>query len=120
MKNYICTGHSALLTMQDNDVNTISTLAYTGTNIDWSWVIEEDGNLIFEGESYPVKKGDIVLLLYANYKEGKESRKNREIAILSNDKLYEVWLKNKQYEDELMSKRAKHCDECGPCVESIE
>ena len=120
MKTYICTGHSALLTMQDNDVNTISTLAYTGTNIDWSWVIEEDGNLIFEGESYPVKKGDIVLLLYANYKEEKESRKNREIAILSNSKLYEVWLKNKQYEEDMRKTYAKGCDDCELCGESTE
>lgn len=118
MKNYICTGNSTLLTMQDNDVNTISALAYTGTNIDWSWVIEEDGNLIFEGKSYPVKKGDIVLLLYANYKEEKKSRKNREIAILSNDKLYEVWLKNKQYEED-MRKTCVKCDACGSCEESI-
>lgn len=119
MKTYVCTGNSELVTIQDNDVNTISTLEYTGTNIDWAWVIEEDGTLIFNDESYPVKKGDIVLLLYASYKRGNEPRKNREIAILSNGKLYEVWLKNKQYEEEMRKNSLKCCDDCESCGESI-
>ena len=41
-------------------------------DIDYVWIIDEDGILIRSGKEYKVEKGDVVLLMYriGNEKEG--------------------------------------------------
>lgn len=68
MNTYIYAGNSALLVVKDNDLNSVSSVRNHYLNIDWAWVIEEDGVLKFNGKEYDVKAGDIVLVLYASYK----------------------------------------------------
>ena len=74
MNTYIYAGNSALLVVKDNDLNSVSSVRNHYLNIDWAWVIEEDGVLKFNGKEYDVKAGDIVLVLYASYNRGDDDR----------------------------------------------
>ena len=94
MKTYIYTGDSSLVSMEGNDVSTIKLNSNNYLDIDWTWVIEEAGTLHYDNETYEVKEGDIVIALYARYKE---DNKNRSIAIVNCPTLYENYLKNKEY-----------------------
>lgn len=49
MNTYIYAGNSALLVVKDNDLNSVSSVRNHYLNIDWAWVIEEDGILKFNG-----------------------------------------------------------------------
>lgn len=62
MNTYIYAGNSSLLVVKDNDLNSVSSIRNHYLNIDWAWVIEEDGILKFNGKEYDVKAGDIVLV----------------------------------------------------------
>lgn len=46
MNTYIYTGGSSLLTMKDNDIKNFDTISNHYLNIDWAWVIEEDGTFL--------------------------------------------------------------------------
>ena len=46
MNTYIYTGGSSLLTMKDNDIKNFDTISNHYLNIDWAWVIEEDGTFV--------------------------------------------------------------------------
>lgn len=50
MNTYIYAGNSALLVVKDNDLNSVSSVRNHYLNIDWAWVIEEDGVLKFNGK----------------------------------------------------------------------
>lgn len=41
MKTYIYTGNSSLVSMEGNDVSTISIINNHYLDIDWAWIIEE-------------------------------------------------------------------------------
>lgn len=84
MNTYIYAGNSSLLAIKDNDINSVSSIRNHYLNIDWAWVIEEDGVLKFNGKEYDVKAGDIVLVLYASYKRSDD---DREIAIIKSEEL---------------------------------
>ena len=45
MNTYIYAGNSSLLAIKDNDLNSVSSIRNHYLNIDWAWVIEEDGVL---------------------------------------------------------------------------
>lgn len=47
MNTYIYAGNSSLLAIKDNDLNSVSSIRNHYLNIDWAWVIEEDGVLKF-------------------------------------------------------------------------
>ena len=48
MNTYIYAGNSSLLAIKDNDLNSVSSIRNHYLNIDWAWVIEEDGILKFK------------------------------------------------------------------------
>lgn len=48
MNTYIYAGNSSLLVVKDNDLNSVSSIRNHYLNIDWAWVIEEDGILKFK------------------------------------------------------------------------
>lgn len=105
MKTYIYTGNSSLVSMEGTDVSTIKTISNHYLDIDWAWIIEEAGTFHCENETYEVKEGDVVLVLYARYKE---DNKNTSIAIVNCPGLYENYLKNKEY-------RETKKNSCNPC-----
>lgn len=109
MKTYIYTGASSLISMEGNDVSTINTVRNDYLNIDWAWIIEEDGIFHNGKETYEVKKGDVVLVLYARYKEDDN---RRTITIINSPVLYENFLKNKEYEKAEKAKSKIRCENC--------
>lgn len=108
MNTYIYAGNSALLVVKDNDLNSVSSVRNHYLNIDWAWVIEEDGVLKFNGKEYDVKAGDIVLVLYASYKRSDD---DREIAIIKSEELYNNFKRNLEYEK---NRHNECCDKCSP------
>lgn len=56
MNTYIYAGNSSLLVVKDNDLNSVSSIRNHCLNIDWAWVIEEDGVLKFNGKEYDVSE----------------------------------------------------------------
>lgn len=109
MNTYIYAGNSALLVVKDNDLNSVSSVRNYYLNINWTWVIEEDGILKFNGKEYDVKAGDIVLVLYASYNRGDD---DRDVAIIKSEELYNNFKRNLEYE-----KRHNEC--CDVCPSNV-
>ena len=105
MNTYIYAGGSSLLTMKDNDIKNFDTISNHYLNIDWAWVIEEDGILKFKDKEYDVKAGDVVLVLYASYNRNGD---DRDIAIIKSEELYYNFKRNLEYE----KRRNEYCDAC--------
>ncbi len=78
MNTYIYIGGGSLLTMKDNDIKNFDTISNHYLNIDWAWVIEEDGTFVANEKEYDVKAGDVILVLYAGYREKKYRLKIEE------------------------------------------
>lgn len=78
MNTYIYTGGSSLLTMKDNDIKNFDTISNHYLNIDRAWIIEEDGTFVANEKEYDVKAGDVILVLYAGYREKKYRLKIEE------------------------------------------
>ena len=109
MNTYIYAGNSSLLAVRDNDFNSVSSIRNHYLNIDWAWVIEEDGVLKFNGKEYDVKAGDIVFVLYASYKRSNDD--DRDIAIIKSEELYNNFKRNLEYEK---NRHNECCDGCAP------
>ena len=85
--------------------------------IDYTWVIKEDGEIYYEGNTYPVVAGDIAFLLYAHYKNDDIQR---ELVVAHSDKFIEVRNKNIEYENERRKKALSNdcegdCENCIKC-----
>jgi hypothetical protein len=122
MNTYIYAGGSSLLTMKDNDIKNFDTISNHYLNIDWAWVIEEDGTFVANKKEYNVKAGDVILVLYAGYREKevpvKDRRKVRDIAIIRNEDLYNNFKLNKKYKESQNSGNCiKSCCPEEPCSE---
>lgn len=109
MNTYIYAGNSSLLVVKNNDINSVSSIRNHYLNIDWAWVIEEDGILKFNGKEYEVKTGDVVLVLYASYNRRED---DRDIAIIKSEELYNNFKRNLEYE------KNRHNECCEACVPS--
>lgn len=108
MNTYIYAGNSSLLAIKDNDLNSVSYIRNHYLNIDWAWVIEEDGIFKFKGKEYEVKTGDVVLVLYTSYNRIGD---DRDIAIIKSEELYNNFKRN------LESEKNRHnecCEVCSP------
>ena len=56
-----------LISFDENDIKTAKTVR-NQFDIDYHWVIREEGELFYDNKTYTVKKGDVVFLLYS-YKD---------------------------------------------------
>lgn len=122
MNTYIYTGGSSLLKMKDNDIKSFDTISNHYLNIDWAWVIEEDGTFVANDKEYDVKAGDVIYILYAGYREKevpvKDRRKVRDIVIVRNEDLYNNFKLNKKYEESQNNENCiKSCCPEAPCGE---
>lgn len=108
MNTYICAGNSSLLVVKDNDLNSISSIRNHCLNIDWAWVIEEDGVFKFNGKEYEVKTGDVIFVLYAPYNRSDD---DRDIAIIKSEELYNNFKQNLEYEK---NRYNECCNKCAP------
>lgn len=109
MNTYIYAGNSSLLAIKDNDLNSVSSIRNHYLNIDWAWVIEEDGVLKFNGKEYEVKTGDVVLVLYTSYNRSDD---DRDIAIIKSKELYNNIKRILEYE------KNRHNECCDVCASS--
>lgn len=115
MKKYIISDNR-MFSMENDDFSTLKTKR-PNYLIDYSWVIKEDGEIYYEGNTYPVVAGDVAFLLYADYKK---DGINRELAIVHSDKFIEVLNKNNEYESERKKKSLSNdcegdCECCEKC-----
>lgn len=71
-------------------------------DIDYVWVIDEDGILVRSDKEYKVEKGDVVILMYriGNEKEG-------DLIIINNNDLNNYFERKKKFLEE------KVCSDCG-------
>ena len=117
MNTYIYTGGGSLLTMKDNDIKNFDTISNHYLNIDWALVIEEDGTFVANEKEYDVIAGDVILVLYAGYREKevpvKDRRKVRDFVIIRNEDFYNNYKLNKEYEQ---NRNMKDCNCCEACV----
>lgn len=113
MNTYIYTGGSSLLTMKNNDIKNFDTISNQYLNIDWAWVIEEDGTFVANEKEYDVKAGDVILVLYAGYREKEvpveDRRKVRDFVIIRNEDFYNNYKLNKEYDK---NRDMNGCDCC--------
>ena len=107
MKKYIISD-GRMFSMENDDFSTLKTKC-SDYIIDYSWTIKEDGEIYYEGNTYPVVAGDVAFLLYANYKN---DAVNRELVIVHSDKFIEVIDKNIEYENERRKKAQSNNCEC--------
>lgn len=79
-------------------------------DIDYVWIIDEDGILIRSGKEYKVEKGDAVLLMYriGNEKEG-------DLIIINNNDLNNYVERKKKFLEEMEKQKCteKVCSDCG-------
>lgn len=68
----------------------------TAYDIDYMWVIDEDGILIRSDKEYKVKKGDVVILMYriGNEEEG-------DLIIINNSYLSNYFERKKKFIEEM-------------------
>ena len=107
MKKYIISD-GRMFSMENDDFSTLKTNC-SDYLIDYTWAIKEDGEIYYEGNTYPVVAGDIAFLLYAHYKNDDIQR---ELVVAHSDKFIEVLNKNKEYENERRKKAQLNNCEC--------
>jgi len=93
---------NTLIYLSDDNSN-FGTCDRAPLNIDYNWIIEEDGVLEYADKKYDVKKGDVVILTYSTIDKTKDLLRNqqvREIIIIENDSTYGKYI-NKQHMKEL-------------------
>lgn len=85
-------------------------------DIDYMWIIDEDGILIRSGKEYKVEKGDVVLLMYriGNEKEG-------DLIIINNNDLNNYFERKKKFLEEMEKQKCteKVCSDCGLKCECV-
>lgn len=78
-------------------------------DIDYVWIIDEDGILIRSGKEYKVEKGDVVLLMYriGNEKEG-------DLIVINNNDLNNYFEHKKKFLEEMEKQKCteKVCSNC--------
>lgn len=88
----------------------------TAYDINYVWVIDEDGILVRSDKEYKVEKGDVVLLMYriGNEKEG-------DLIIINNNDLNNYFERKKKFLEEMENAKCteKVCSDCDPKCECI-
>lgn len=110
MKKYIYTKSSSLLVVNNDNFTDIDTVENSYLNVDWSWLIREDGVFIFKGEEYEVKRGDIVYILFSADRKG-----DREVVIVNSPEILKNVEEREAYIAEKRIKENEPCSCCGTC-----
>lgn len=112
MKKYIISDNR-MFSMENDNFSTLKTKR-PNYLVDYCWIIKEDGEIYYEGNTYPVVAGDVAFLLYAYYKNDDI---RRELVVVHSDKFIEVLNKNNEYENERKKKSLNDCKEDCECCE---
>lgn len=85
-------------------------------DIDYVWIVDEDGILIRSGKEYKVEKGNVVMLMYriGNEKEG-------DLIIINNSDLNNYFERKKKFLEEMEKQKCteKVCSDCGLKCECV-
>lgn len=91
----------------DNDIN-VENIRNVSTDIDWAWIVTEDGTLVHKDKTYEVKTGNIILRLYSS----------DELVIVNSPEWYKVITERIKKYEEAMKKRMEECNgECNKCCD---
>lgn len=98
----------------DSETETIDVQDYMSTNIDWAYMVPEDGVLqdVNDGSTSNVKKGDIILQFYSRPYTQKNVIVIKSKEWKANIKAQEDYKKKQSEENEL---KAPCCDCCESC-----
>lgn len=117
MKNYIFTKSSTLLSINKENVTEYDIIHNTYGNIDWMFPIPEDGIFSFsKEETYEVKAGDIVYIMYPI--KHKSNSYEREVIIVSNKELYNYYVRREEQEKEDSTDRSDYDHTCSKICEA--
>lgn len=107
MNKYVLDKRKSIIKLNTDTLD----LKYIDTvyDIDYVWIIDEDGILIRSGKEYKVEKGDVVLLMYriGNEKEG-------DLIIINNNDLNNYFERKKKFLEEMENAKRteKVCSDC--------
>lgn len=93
----------------DKENEKMSALDNINSNVDWVWIIDEDGE--FNGKE--VKKGDVVFKMYSATSDYNE----REYIIIKDEALKDYYRRLKEFYDNQRKPTSKCCD-CECCSDS--
>ena len=114
MIKYILPKNSrSLIKINTEDLNDIRENDYHRINIDWLWIVDEDGE--FNGKQ--VNKGDIIISFYGM--PGVDN--SRETVIVKDEALKDYYARydeaESEYQNKLNEKPQPCCDDCCDCCE---
>lgn len=101
-RQYRIAGSSLIKVEIDNDIN-VEDIRNVSTDIDWAWIVTEDGTLVHKDKTYEVKAGNIILKLYYS----------NELVIVNSPEWYNVITERIRNYEEKMKKRMAECS--GEC-----
>lgn len=107
MNKYILDKRKAMIKLNTDTLD----LEYIDTvyDIDYVWIVDEDGILIRSGKEYKVEKGNVVMLMYriGNEKEG-------DLIIINNSDLNNHFERKKKFIEEMENAKRteKVCSDC--------
>lgn len=107
MNKYVLDKRKSIIKLNTDTLD----LKYIDTvyDINYVWIIDEDGILIRSGKEYKVEKGDVVLLMYriGNEKEG-------DLIIINNNDLNNYFERKKKFLEEMEKQKCteKVCSDC--------
>ena len=106
-RQYRIAGSSLIKVEIDSDIN-VESIGNISTDIDWAWIVTEDGTLVYKDKTYEVKAGNIILRLYSS----------DELVIVNSPEWYNVVTERIKKYEEAMKKRMAECnDECDTCCD---
>lgn len=114
MKKYFVKPGVSTMVSFDPETQEIDSVDYMNSHVDWMYTIPEDGEIVIDGATKSVKKGDIVIKFYrtSDYKQNNPVivRNKEWKANIAAEKAY---VKKMREDAEL--KKVSDCCECADC-----
>lgn len=109
MIKYIKKDRTSSLIKFNTETQNVDVINYTSPNIDWMWIIDEDGEL--NGEL--VSAGDIVIMMY---RIDTNTDISDNVLIVKDETLRNYYKKLTEYYKELKTKQNNLKDSCADCA----
>lgn len=112
MKKYIIKKNIRGMFSLNEENDDIDVIDYMRTNIDYCYLVPEDGELIVNGDTKKVKKNDIIIQFYPS-----EARPNLVTVVRSKEWKENIASEHKYYEEQ-EKKLASAKSDCCQCCDS--
>ena len=106
MNKYIKTDKHILIRFNTDD-NKVSSIDNICSNIDWIWVLDEDG----EFDGLPVTAGDVLIRFYPIEQLNVDSN----YMLIKDSNLREYYKKLSEYRQTVLSEKSECCSMCKSC-----